>query len=79
MLLQHGDALCYALVTDMCGCARDKAFDRIGLAAAERAAQTMRVPAQQAPECCKAIHIRTHWFLVFLVPGAGPSGGIPRT
>jgi hypothetical protein len=65
MLLQHGDALCYALVTDMCGCAGDKASDRIGLAATERAAQTMRAPAQQAPECCKAVHIATHLLPMF--------------
>jgi hypothetical protein len=64
MLLQDGDALRYALVTDMCGCARDKASDRIGLAAAERAAQTMRVPVQEAPERCKAFHGPTHAFLV---------------
>jgi hypothetical protein len=66
MLLQDGDALRDALVTDMCGCARDKASDRIGFAAAERAAQTMRVPAQEAPERCKAFHIPTHAFLVFI-------------
>jgi hypothetical protein len=46
MLLQNGDALRYAPVTDMCGCGGDKASDRIGLPAAERATQTMRVPVQ---------------------------------
>jgi len=63
MLLQDRDALRYARVTDMCGCARDKASDRIGIAAAERAAQTMRVPAQ---ERCKAFHGPTHAFPGFL-------------
>jgi hypothetical protein len=59
MLFQDRDALCYALVTDMCGCARDKAFDRIGFSAAERAAQTMRAPFQQALERRKGFHIPT--------------------
>jgi hypothetical protein len=44
MLFQDRDALRYALVTDMRGCARHKAPDRIGFAAAERAAQTMLAP-----------------------------------
>jgi hypothetical protein len=48
MLFQDRDALCYAFVTDMCGCARHKTSDRIGFAAAERAAQMMRATAQQA-------------------------------
>jgi hypothetical protein len=50
----------------MCGCAGDKASDRIGPPAAERAAQTMRVPPQEAPERCKAFHILTHASLVFV-------------
>jgi len=56
MLLQNRDALRYALVTDMCGRAGDKASDGVGLAAAERAAQAPRMPPQQAPERCKAFH-----------------------
>jgi hypothetical protein len=39
MLLQNRDAFCYALVTDMCGRARYKPSDVIGLAAAKRIAQ----------------------------------------
>jgi hypothetical protein len=35
MLLQNRDAFCYALVTDMCGRARYKPSDVIGLAAAK--------------------------------------------
>jgi hypothetical protein len=35
MLLQNRDTLRYARVTDMCGCARHKTSDGIGLAAAE--------------------------------------------
>jgi hypothetical protein len=59
MLLQDRDALGYALVTDMCGCARHKACNRVGLAAAKRAAQTARTPRQQASEDRKALHVST--------------------
>jgi hypothetical protein len=62
MLLQDRDALRYALVTDMCGCARDKTGDRSGVAAAKRAPQT-RVPPQHPPERREASHVATHRFL----------------
>ena len=60
MLFQDRDAFRYAFVTDMRGCARDKACDRIGFPAAERAAQMMRAPFQQTAERRKTFHIRDH-------------------
>jgi hypothetical protein len=60
MLLQDRDALCNAFLTDMRWCARYKTFGGIGLAMAEGAAQAMRAPPQQAPERCKATHVRPH-------------------
>jgi hypothetical protein len=42
MLLQNRDAFCDALITDMCGCARYKPSDLIGLAAAKRTAGPRR-------------------------------------
>jgi hypothetical protein len=59
MLLQYGHALGYASVTDMSGCARHKASDRVGLAAVKRAAQTVWARPQQVGERCKRLHIRT--------------------
>jgi hypothetical protein len=56
MLLQYGHALGYASVTDMSGCARHKASDRVGLPAAERAAQAR---PQQGGERCERLHTRT--------------------
>jgi hypothetical protein len=60
MPLQDRDALRYALVTDMCSCARDKPSDRIGLTAAKRAAQTMRAPPQQARKRDQRFHFPFH-------------------
>jgi hypothetical protein len=58
MLLQDRDALRYALVTDMRGCARHKTVDRIGMAAAERAAQPQRARPQPAPQRRQTLHVQ---------------------